>query len=83
MWNEAALNQETPESTVHQQALDDSIRVNELLSGEFFPATACGIEAAKRERDRFSEAAVAALTEFGPEAAMLRAAARFAANRKS
>ena len=44
---------------------------------------ALGLEAAKRARDDFSEAAVAALAEFGPEAAMLRAAARFAANRQS
>ncbi|KUL93496.1 geranylgeranyl pyrophosphate synthase [Bosea sp. WAO] len=45
--------------------------------------TALGLEAAKRERDRFSEQAVAALAGFGPEAAMLRAAARFAASRRS
>lgn len=44
---------------------------------------ALGLAGAKRERDRLSEAAVAALSGFGPEADMLRAAARFAAERKS
>lgn len=42
-----------------------------------------GLDGAKRERDRLSEAAVAALAGFGPEAEVLRAAARFAAQRKS
>ena len=45
--------------------------------------TALGLDAAKRERDRLSEEAVAALAGFGPEAAMLRAAAEFTAQRKS
>jgi len=45
--------------------------------------SALGLAGAKRERDRLSEAAVAALADFGPEADMLRAAARFAAARKS
>jgi farnesyl diphosphate synthase len=45
--------------------------------------SALGLAGAKRERDRLSEAAVAALADFGPEADMLRAAARFAAERKS
>ncbi|CAM5763742.1 polyprenyl synthetase family protein [Bosea minatitlanensis] len=44
---------------------------------------ALGLDGAKRERDRLSEAAVAALAGFGPEAEVLRAAARFAAQRKS
>jgi farnesyl diphosphate synthase len=44
---------------------------------------ALGLDAAKRERDRLSGEAVAALAGFGPEAAMLRAAAEFAAQRKS
>ncbi len=44
---------------------------------------ALGLDGAKRERDRLSEAAVAALAGFGPEADVLRAAARFAAQRKS
>lgn len=45
--------------------------------------SALGLEAAKRERDRLSAAAVEALAGFGPEAEVLRAAARFAAERKS
>lgn len=42
-----------------------------------------GLEGARRERDRLGEEAVASLAGFGPEAAILRAAARFAASRKS
>jgi farnesyl diphosphate synthase len=42
-----------------------------------------GLAGAKRERDRLSEAAAEALAGFGPEADVLRAAARFAAERKS
>ncbi len=45
--------------------------------------SALGLDAAKRERDRLSAAAVAALTGFGAEADVLRAAARFAAERRS
>ena len=66
----------SPEQMGKATAKDDA-------RGKATLVAALGLEAAKRERDRFSEAAVAALTEFGPEAAMLRAAARFAANRKS
>ncbi|WP_186418406.1 polyprenyl synthetase family protein [Bosea sp. CS1GBMeth4] len=44
---------------------------------------ALGLEAAKRERDRLSGEAIAALDLFGPEAALLRAAALFTAQRKS
>lgn len=44
---------------------------------------ALGLEAARQERDRLSAEAIAALAEFGPEAATLRAAAVFAATRKS
>lgn len=44
---------------------------------------ALGLDAAKRERDALSAAAVAALSGFGPEADILRAAARFAAERTS
>lgn len=44
---------------------------------------ALGLDAAKRERDRLSEEAIAALAGFGPEAALLRAAAEFTAQRKS
>lgn len=42
-----------------------------------------GLDGAKRERDRLSAAAMDALAGFGPEADVLRAAARFAATRKS
>jgi farnesyl diphosphate synthase len=45
--------------------------------------TALGLPAAKQERDRLSEEAVAALAGFGAEADVLRAAARFAAERRS
>jgi len=45
--------------------------------------TALGLAGAKRERDRLSEEAIAALAGFGPEAQMLRAAAEFTARRKS
>jgi len=44
---------------------------------------ALGLDGAKRERDRLSDEAVAALAGFGEEADVLRAAARFAAQRKS
>ncbi|KPH78800.1 polyprenyl synthetase family protein [Bosea vaviloviae] len=44
---------------------------------------ALGLDAAKRERDGLSAAAVAALAGFGAEADVLRAAARFAAERAS
>jgi len=42
-----------------------------------------GLDGAKRERDRLGDEAVAALSDFGGEADVLRAAARFAAQRKS
>lgn len=42
-----------------------------------------GLDGAKRERDRLSTEAVEALAGYGPEADVLRAAARFAAQRKS
>lgn len=45
--------------------------------------SALGLDAAKRERDRLRDEAIAALTDFGEEAGMLRAAARFAAARRS
>jgi farnesyl diphosphate synthase len=44
---------------------------------------ALGLDGAKRERDRLSEVAVKALAGFGADADVLRAAARFAAQRKS
>lgn len=44
---------------------------------------ALGLDGAKRERGRLSAEAVEALAGFGPEADTLRAAARFAAERKS
>jgi farnesyl diphosphate synthase len=45
--------------------------------------SALGLDAAKRERDGLSAQAVAALEDFGAEADVLRAAARFAAERAS
>ncbi len=42
-----------------------------------------GLAAARAERDRLAAAAVASLAGFGPEADVLRAAARFAAERRS
>ena len=45
--------------------------------------SALGLDGAKRERDRLSGEAIAALEGFGAEADTLRAAARFAAERKS
>lgn len=45
--------------------------------------SALGLDAAKRERDQLSAQAVTALTGFGAEADVLRAAARFAAERTS
>ncbi|MDX3807845.1 polyprenyl synthetase family protein [Bosea thiooxidans] len=45
--------------------------------------SALGLDGAKRERDRLSQAAVQALAGFGAEADVLRAAARFAAQRKN
>lgn len=45
--------------------------------------SALGLDAAKRERDRLRDEALAALAGFGEEAATLRAAARFAAARRS
>ena len=44
---------------------------------------ALGLDGAKRERDRLSAEAVEALSGFGEKADVLRAAARFAAERKS
>jgi farnesyl diphosphate synthase len=44
---------------------------------------ALGLDGAKRERGRLSAEAAEALAGFGPEADMLRAAARFAAERRS
>ena len=42
-----------------------------------------GLEAARAERDRLAAAAIAALAGFGPQADVLRDAARFAAERRS
>ena len=43
---------------------------------------ALGLDAARAERDRLAGEAVAALDGFGPEADLLRHAARFAADRR-
>ncbi|MGL4727319.1 MAG: polyprenyl synthetase family protein [Bosea sp. (in: a-proteobacteria)] len=45
--------------------------------------TLLGLDAARQERDRLAEAAIAALAGLGPRADLLRSAARFAAERKS
>jgi farnesyl diphosphate synthase len=45
--------------------------------------TALGLAGAEEERDRLGQEAIAALSAFGPEADILRAAARFAAERRS
>lgn len=66
----------SPEQMGKATAKDD-------VKGKATLVTALGLDAAKRERDRLSEEAIAALAGFGPEAAMLRAAAEFTAQRKS
>ena len=66
----------SPEQMGKATAKDDA-------KGKATLVTAFGLDAAKRERDRLSEAASAALAGFGPEAALLRAAAEFTAQRKS
>jgi farnesyl diphosphate synthase len=66
----------SPEQMGKATAKDDA-------RGKATLVTALGLDAAKRERDRLSEDAIAALDGFGPEAAMLRAAAEFTAQRKS
>ena len=45
--------------------------------------TLLGLDAARRERDRLAGAAIDALADFGEKADLLRAAARFAASRRS
>ena len=52
-------------------------------AGKATLVAAIGLEAARHERDRLAADAVNALQGFGPEADMLRAAARFAAERRS
>ncbi|RXT54692.1 geranylgeranyl pyrophosphate synthase [Bosea sp. Tri-44] len=66
----------SPEQMGKATAKDDA-------KGKATLVAALGLDHAKRERDRLSEEAIAALSEFGPEAAMLRAAAEFTAQRKS
>lgn len=66
----------SPEQMGKATAKDDA-------KGKATLVTALGLDAAKRERDRLSQEAIAALAGFGPEAAMLRAAAEFSAQRKS
>jgi farnesyl diphosphate synthase len=66
----------SPEQMGKATAKDDA-------KGKATLVTALGLSAAKRERDRLSADAIAALAGFGPEAAMLRAAAEFTAQRKS
>lgn len=66
----------SPEQMGKATAKDDA-------KGKATLVTALGLDAAKRERDRLSEEAITALAGFGPEAAMLRAAAEFTARRTS
>ncbi|CAN7150040.1 polyprenyl synthetase family protein [Bosea sp. LjRoot237] len=66
----------SPEQMGKATAKDDA-------KGKATLVAALGLPAAKRERDRLSEEAIMALAEFGSEAAMLRAAAEFTAQRKS
>lgn len=66
----------SPEQMGKATAKDDA-------KGKATLVAALGLPAAKRERDRLSQEAVAALDLFGPEAALLRAAAEFTAQRKS
>ncbi|MCV9936282.1 polyprenyl synthetase family protein [Boseaceae bacterium BT-24-1] len=66
----------SPEQMGKATAKDDA-------KGKATLVEALGLSAAKGERDRLSEEAITALAEFGPEAAMLRAAAQFTARRKS
>lgn len=55
----------------------------DTVKGKATLVSALGLDAAKRERDGLSAEAMAALAGFGPEADVLRAAARFAAERTS
>jgi farnesyl diphosphate synthase len=66
----------SPEQMGKATAKDDA-------KGKATLVTALGLEPARRERDRLSGEAITALSGFGPEAAMLRAAAEFTAQRKS
>lgn len=66
----------SPEQMGKATAKDDA-------RGKATLVAALGLPAAKRERDRLSDEAIAALGMFGPEAALLRAAAQFTAQRKS
>ncbi len=52
-------------------------------AGKATLVAAIGLEAARQERDRLATDAIGALQCFGPEADTLRAAARFAAERRS
>ena len=66
----------SPEQMGKATAKDDA-------KGKATLVTALGLDAAKHERDRLSDEAIAALAGFGPEAAMLRAAAEFTAQRRN
>lgn len=66
----------TPEQLGKATAKDEGKGKGTLVS-------ALGLDGAKRERDALSEQAIAALEGFGERAGMLRAAARFAAARRS
>jgi farnesyl diphosphate synthase len=66
----------TPEQLGKATAKDEGKGKGTLVS-------ALGLEGARRERDRLSGQAVATLDRFGDKAGMLRAAARFAAERRN
>jgi len=66
----------TPEQLGKATAKDEGKGKGTLVS-------ALGLDGAKHERDRLSEQAVAALERFGARGGMLRAAARFAAERRN
>jgi len=66
----------SPEQMGKATAKDDA-------KGKATLVTALGLDSAKHERDRLSGEAIAALAVFGSEAALLRAAAEFTAQRKS
>jgi farnesyl diphosphate synthase len=66
----------TPEQLGKATAKDEGKGKGTLVS-------VLGLEGARRERDRLSGQAVAALDRYGDKAGMLRAAARFAAERRN
>lgn len=66
----------TPEALGKATAKDESANKATLVA-------AIGLEAAREERDRLADDAIRALRRFGPEADLLREAARFTSGRKA